>query len=155
DVSAKALRDLKGRRVAIVEGYSYGDAIENVGPVWIRARSEEDSLAQMLKGSADYTLMDELVVQYLVDNYPQESEAKLEIGKTALVTRDLYFAVRRTHPEAVSIIDRFNLQLRGMIADRTYHRLLHVDWIRADINGDGIPEYVPKNDRVGPSAPQH
>ena len=25
------------------------------------------------------------------------------------------------------------------IADRTYHRLLHVDWIQADINGDGVP----------------
>ena len=41
-----------------------------------------------------------------------------------------------------------------MIADRTYHRLLHVDWIRADVDGDGVPEYVPLNDRPGPSEPQ-
>jgi len=41
-----------------------------------------------------------------------------------------------------------------MIADRTYHRLLHVDWIRADVNGDGIPEYVPRDDQAGPAAPQ-
>ena len=50
----------------------------------------------------------------------------------------------------MSIIERFNAQIRGMIADRTYHRLLHVDWIRADIDGDGVPEYVPATDRPGP-----
>ena len=107
--------------------------------------SEEDSLARLLKGGVDYTLMDELVVQYIVSNYPKESATKLQIGSTPLLTRELYFAVRRTRPDAESIIARFNAQLRGMIADRTYHRLLHVDWIRADINGDGVPEYVPRD----------
>ena len=41
-----------------------------------------------------------------------------------------------------------------MIADRTYHRLLHVDWIVADVDGDGLPEYVPKSDEAGTVAPQ-
>ena len=41
-----------------------------------------------------------------------------------------------------------------MIADRTYHRLLHVDWIRADVNGDGIEENVPLSDKVGPTSPE-
>jgi polar amino acid transport system substrate-binding protein len=45
--------------------------------------------------------------------------------------------------------------LREMIADRTYHRLLNVDWIQADINGDGSPEYVPRTDQTGPKAPTH
>ena len=53
-----------------------------------------------------------------------------------------------------SIVSRFNAQLRGMIADHTYHRLLHVDWIRADINGDGIPEYVPQSDSTRSVEPQ-
>ena len=154
DVSAKKLSDLQGKRVAIVEGYSYGDEIELAGPVFVRSSSEEDSLARLLKGSVDYTLMDELVVQYIVSNYPKESEAKLQIGSTPLLKRELYFAVRRTRPDAESIIARFNAQLRGMIADRTYHRLLHVDWIRADINGDGVAEYVPATDKPGPSEPQ-
>ena len=29
-----------------------------------------------------------------------------------------------------------------MIADGTYNTVLRVSWIRADVNGDGIPEYV-------------
>ncbi len=155
DVSATVLSDLKGKSVAIVEGYSYGDAIGGGGPVLVRSRSEEDSLARLLKGDVDYTLMDELVVHYIVSNYPKQSDAKLQIGVTPLVTRELYFAIARTRPDAESIITRFNAQLRNMIADRTYHRLLHVDWLRADVNGDGVPEYVPLTDRLGPSEPKH
>jgi polar amino acid transport system substrate-binding protein len=155
DVSAKALTDLKGRRVAIVEGYSYGSEIDASGPTFVRSRNEEDSLSLLLKGSVDYTLMDELVVNYMVSNYPRESGTRLQIGSTPLVMRELHFAISRSRSDAESIITRFNAQLRGMIADRTYHRLLHVDWIRADIDGDGVPEYVPLNDRVGKSEPQH
>ena len=155
DVSARVLADLKGKRVAIVEGYSYGDVVDSGGgPTFVRSRSEEDSLSRLLNGGVDYTLMDELVVQYIVRNYPKESGTRLEIGSTALITRDLFLALRRSRPDAESIINRFNEQLTGMIADRTYHRLLHVDWIRADINGDGVPEYVPLNDKPGPSEPQ-
>jgi polar amino acid transport system substrate-binding protein len=154
DVSAKALADLKGRKVAIVEGYSYGDTIDAAGPAFVRSRSEEDSLARLLNGGVDYTLMDELVVQYIVLNYPKESGSKLQIGSRPLLSRELHFAVRRTRPDAESIISRFNAQLRGMIVDRTYHRLLHVDWIRADVDGDGVPEFIPKNDSPGASEPQ-
>jgi hypothetical protein len=41
-----------------------------------------------------------------------------------------------------------------MIADRTYHRLLHVSWIRADIDGDGLTEFVPQSDRPGAVEPR-
>jgi len=154
DVSAKAIADLKGKRIAIVEGYSYGDAIDRGGPLWVRTHGEEDSLSQLLKSAVDYTLMDELVVNDIVSHYPKEAGTRLQIGSTPLLTRELYLAISRTRADAESIIARFNAQLRGLIADRTYHRLLHVDWIRADVNGDGVPEYVPRDDRAGTTAPR-
>jgi polar amino acid transport system substrate-binding protein len=154
DVSAKSLADLKGRRVAIVEGYAYGDAVERSGAAFVRAASEEECLALLLKLAVDFTLMDDLVVEYIVRNYPKESATRLQIGSNPLITRELHLALRRTLPDAASIIAGFNAQLRGMVADRTYHRLLHVDWIAADINGDNRPEYVPATDRPGPAEPQ-
>jgi ABC-type amino acid transport substrate-binding protein len=153
DVSAATLGALKGKRIAIVEGYSYGAAIESAGPTFVRSQSEEDSLKLLLDSGVDYTLMDELVVQYIVDNHAKEAQTRLQLGSTPLVTRQLHFAVRRSRPDAESIIRRFNEQLRGMVADRTYHRLLHVSWIRADVDGDGRPEYVPASDKSGPSEP--
>jgi polar amino acid transport system substrate-binding protein len=152
-VSATTLAGLKGKRLAIVEGYSYGE-IENSGPTFVRSRSEEDSLALLLKSAVDYTLMDELVVHYIVLNYPEEAKSRLQIGSTPLITRPLYVVVRRTLPDAELIVNRFNAQLRGMIADRTYNRLLHMDWISADIDGDGRLEYVPQSDRPGRVQPQ-
>jgi polar amino acid transport system substrate-binding protein len=153
DVSAATLGALKGKRIAIVEGYSYGEAIDQSGPTFVRSRAEEDSLRLLLDGKVDYTLMDELVVQYIVRNYPEEARTRLQIGVTPLVTRPLYLAVRRSLPDAQSIITRFNAQLRGMITDRTYHRLLHVEWISADVDGDGRVEYVPEGESAGTREP--
>jgi polar amino acid transport system substrate-binding protein len=154
DVSARTLGDLAGKRVAVVEGYSYGDAIESAGPTFVRSGSEEDSLARLLKGAVDYMLMDELVIQHIVSSYPTEAGTRLQIGSTPLVKRELCLALRRTRPDAESMVTRFNAQLRGMIADGTYHRLLHVEWIRADINGDGVAEYVPRTDVARPAEPR-
>jgi polar amino acid transport system substrate-binding protein len=154
DVSAATLAALKGKRIAIVEGYSYGEAIDHSGPTFVRSRAEEDSLRLLLDSKVDYTLMDELVVQYIVSNYTEEAQTRLQVGSTPLLRRQLYLAVRRAVPDAASIIDRFNAELRGMIADRTYHRLLHLDWIQADVDGDGVAEYVPQSDRPGAREPQ-
>ena len=71
DVSAATLADLKGKRIAIVEGYSYGEAIDQSGPTFVRSRTEEDSLKLLLDSKVDYTLMDELVVQYIVSHYAE------------------------------------------------------------------------------------
>lgn len=150
DVTATTLTALTGKRVVVVGGYSYGDAVKSgSGPTFLQSRSEEDSLAKLLAGEADYTLMDELVVQYIVRTYAQQSRERLQVGTTPLIRRSLHLAIRRDRPDAVSVINRFNAELRRMIADRTYHRLLHVDWLRADIDGDGRPELISRTDQAG------
>jgi polar amino acid transport system substrate-binding protein len=154
DVSAPTLSALKGRKIAIVSGYSYGNEIEGTGPVFTRSQSEEDSLRRVLDASVEYALMDELVVAYIIERYPKEAQQRLQVGATSLVMRPLHFIVRRNRPDAQSIIDQFNAQLKAMIVDRTYHRLLQVHWIRADVDGDGIAEYVPDNDRPGSTQPK-
>ncbi len=153
NVAALNLAALRGRRIAIVDGYSYGD-IDASGAVFVRTQSEEECISRLLDGDVEYVLMDDLVVQYIVNNYATEAQTKLALGSTPLVTRSLYLAVHRSLPDGDSIISRFNTQLRKMIADRTYHKLLHVSWIVADVNGDGIPEYVPENDQAGTAPPK-
>jgi len=148
------LTALKGRKIAIVGGYAYGD-IDSAGPIFVRTKGEEDSLTQLLRGQVDYALMDDLVVEYLVENYAKEAQARLQLGSTPLIKRALYFVIRKNYPNAVTVITRFNSELIGMIKDRTYHKLLHVDWIRADIDGDGIPEYIPATNEIGKTAPEH
>jgi ABC-type amino acid transport substrate-binding protein len=156
DVSAKSLADLTGKRLALVEGYAYGDrARVTNGPTIVASVSEEDSIQKLLNNSADYTLMDELVVEYLLKNHSAESRSRLAFGSTPLIVRTLHFAVNRNVPQAQRIVDQFNAELLGMISDRSYHRLLQLEWISADVDGDGRPEYVPRTDQVGMNAPDH
>src|SRR5690349_4892774 len=35
DVSARTLAGLKGKRIAIINGYAYGEENENAGPTWV------------------------------------------------------------------------------------------------------------------------
>jgi polar amino acid transport system substrate-binding protein len=155
DVTASTLADLAGRKIALIEGYSYGESVEAAtGPVFVRSTGEEQNLEMLLSGAVDYMLMDELVIQYILDNYPDEAQSRLAIGRSALVTRSLHFAVRRSLPDALAIVTGFNEQLSAMIADRSYHRLLHLEWINVDIDGDGVPELVPQSDQTGPAPPQ-
>ena len=155
DVSATSLADLAGKRIALVAGYAYGEVVQRTdGPIFVSSNSEEDSLGRLLNGEADYTLMDHIVIQYLISNHGDEARTRLAFGSTPMLTRSLHLAVRRSLPDAESIISRFNAELRGMIADRSYHRLLHLDWIRADVDGDGRTEYVPHDDQTGPLQPE-
>jgi ABC-type amino acid transport substrate-binding protein len=153
NVSASSFAALKGRRIAIVEGYAYGD-IDSAGPTFIRSRSEENSISLLLNQAVDYALMDELVVQYIVDNYPEEAKTRLQIGRTALLMRPLHLALRKSTPGAQGILDKFNAQIKVMITDRTYHKLLHVDWIRADVDGDGVLENIAAGDKALKTEPQ-
>lgn len=154
DVSATTLAKLAGKRLALVEGYAYGETLKDPqGPAYVPSLGEEDSLQKVLNGTADYTLMDELVVDYLLRNYLVEARSRLAFGSTPLVVRTLHLAIRRTLPEAQQIIDGFNAEVKKMIEDKSYNRLLQLDWILADVDEDGIPEYVPRDDQVGPTVP--
>ena len=155
DVSASTLDDLAGKRVALVAGYAYGESVEAaVGPIFVDSHSPEDSVAKLLNGEADYTLMDELVVQHLVNNHAEDARSQLAFGATPMSTRSLHLAIRRSLPEAHSIISRFNTEVADMIVDGTYHRLLRIHWIFADIDGDGLREHVPHDDRAGLLPPE-
>jgi len=154
DVNAATFAALRGKRLALVSGYSYGDAVNaSPGPTIVGTLSEEDSLQKVLANQADYTLMDQLVVESIVKNYPVQARARLAIAPNPLLIRPLYLAIQRSIPNAAMIIERFNDVLRSMIEDRTYHRLLQVDWIEADIDGDGITEYIPRDDKAGTEPP--
>jgi polar amino acid transport system substrate-binding protein len=156
DVSAPRLAALDGQRIALVDGFAYGDELEPKGakgPVYVSSSTVEESVEKVLAGDAEYALLDELVVQYLLTNYAEQAKARLAIGSEPLVFRSLHFAVRRKVPGAQSIVDRFDAEVTKMIADHTYHQLLRLGWIEADVDGDGRMEVVPASDAAGDAPP--
>lgn len=154
DVSAASLADLAGKRVAVVEQYAYGEEVENVeGPLFIEGPSDQHNLQRLLEGEVDYLLVDELLIRYLVEHRQEEVTRYLQIGETPLVRRALHLAVRRKLPDAESLVERFNTEIKQMQADGTYNVILRLDWIRADVDGDGRPENVTRNTRAGEAPP--
>jgi polar amino acid transport system substrate-binding protein len=155
DVSATSFEQLEGKRIGIVEGYAYGEAVENVdpttGPTFVAMPSTPDNVRALLAGELDYVLADELYAVYGRATHPQVQD--LVIGEIALVTRTLHFAVRKDVPEVRAIVDDFDDRVRQMKRDGTYNAVLGLDWIEADIDGDGQLELVFAGDQVGTEPP--
>jgi polar amino acid transport system substrate-binding protein len=154
-VDAASFAELKGKKIGLVKDYAYGPEVEQAKePVFMRgASTEEENLRALLRGEVDYVLCDALVIHQLTLQYPRQVQEKLAMGSRPLITRALHFTVRKDRPDAQRIIDGFNQQLAKMLSDGTYHQALHVDWIHADVDGDGKLELVAAGDEVGTKAP--
>lgn len=155
DTSATSLAALKGKRVGIVANYAYGEAVgPDTGPSFVKGASDGDNLQSLLRGDLDYVLADDLVVFHLFRRNPEKAAQMLEVGTTPLLTRTLHFALRRDVPHAAEIVKKFNDQIIKMIADGSYNSALQLDWIRADVDGDGQSELVLNGAAAGVAPPQ-
>jgi hypothetical protein len=152
DVSASTLKDLAGKRVAVVETYSYGDMLQMTEAEFIYGESDQENLSKLLNEEADYMLVDRLLISFMINYQGEEVATYLEIGEQTLMTKSLHFAVRRDFPDAQGIVQRFNEAILKMTADGTYNKLLGLNWISTDVDGDGRMEYV-LNGNAGDQAP--
>ncbi|HEY3256023.1 MAG TPA: transporter substrate-binding domain-containing protein [Polyangiaceae bacterium] len=156
DVSATSFAELKGKSVALNAGYAYGEAVDTaVGPQFVRGPSTKANLQALLAGKVDYTLLEELVVEYLFQQHPKDAPARFEVGKVPLVTPSLHLAVRKDLPGAQRVIDRFNDAIATMVGDGAYNTALQLTWIRADVDGDGHDELIPQGNHLGAAPPEH
>ncbi len=154
DVSARSLSELDGKRIALVEGYSYGGMLDiTVGPTFVRGPSEQHNFEQLLSGKVDYLLTDELLIHELFEGERERAERELDVGTFPLIQRSLHLAIRRNRDDAAEVIRKFEAALDEMIADGSYNRLLGVAWIEADIDRDGSVELVFWGQRVGEIEP--
>ena len=154
DASATSLKQLAGKRVALVQGYSYGQEIAaSEDPVIVWGRSDQENLERLLRGEVDYLLADEVLIHNLFERYGTRAQVLLEVGSVPIVERSLHFAVRRDLPGAASIVSRFDEAIGTMIADGSYNRALGMTWIRADVDGDGKSELILGGEQAGESAP--
>ena len=154
DVSAKRLAVLSGKRVAIVKAFAYGREVSNAkGVTFVRGDSDQGNLRRLLAGEVDYMLVDDLLAHRLVTAYQAQTKRLLKVGRHSLITRTLHFAVRRDLEGAARIVDAFNAQIGKMMADGSIHKILEVDWIRTDMDGDGNAELVLGGKRAGAKPP--
>ncbi|MDW7691054.1 transporter substrate-binding domain-containing protein [Flammeovirgaceae bacterium SG7u.111] len=153
DVSASSLSDLKGKKVAVVGSYAYGEQVESAIDIeFVPGESDQANLESLLKSEVEYMLVDALLIQNMLLYQQEEVATYLEVGAVPLVVRSLHFALRKDLPDAQKIIDGFNEEIMKMVVDGSYNRILKLNWINVDIDGDGKLEMV-LNGKAGNSAP--
>ena len=153
DVSASQMQDLTGKKVAVVKGYAYGAEVERSGLELIKTGSDQESLDKVLGGEADYLLVDDLLMNYLMEHQAEDVSENLAVGKTTLFKRSLHFAVRKDLEGAEDIILDFDNEIVDMVKDGTYNKILQINWLETDVDGDGIAELVLGGTAAGTQAP--
>ena len=154
DVSAGSFDELSGKRIGVVKNYSYKDFSGSEIEV-VSGNSDQQNLSRLLSGQVDYMLVDNLLLQYLLKYQVNDVHKFLEVAKTPIMVKPLHFALRKDVDDAESIIDGFNEQIGEMIADGTYNRILELNWVRADMDGDGKMELVLSGDAAGTKPPEY
>ena len=154
DVSAKSLKELKDKKVAIISGYAYGASVyTSIDVVLIPGKSDQENLEKLLTFKTDYMLVDELLISYLLNYQLNDISRFLEIGSEAFMIQPLHLAVLKNMPNAEKIIEDFNSNINTMMSDGTYNKILELNWIQSDVDGDGVLELVLHGDSAGREAP--
>ncbi|MGB0259299.1 MAG: substrate-binding periplasmic protein [Coraliomargarita sp.] len=152
-VDVNSLSELAGKKLILVKGYAYGDILDTANGVLIGYGANDiDNIGAVLKGVADYALVDELLLAHLAKEHKTKAEDKLAVGSKPLSINPLHLAIRKDIPGAQAIITSFNKQIRIMLADGSYNRILRISSIRADVDGDGVTELVLGGEKIGPDA---
>ena len=154
DVSAKSLKELKDKKVAIISGYAYGASVyTSIDVVLIPGKSDQENLEKLLTFKTDYMLVDELLISYLLNYQLNDISRFLEIGSEAFMIQPLHLAILKNMPNAQKIIEDFNSNINTMMSDGTYNKILELNWIQSDVDGDGVLELVLHGDSAGREAP--
>ena len=143
DVNTTDLSQLKGKRLALVKGYAYGELVDSLqGVEIIYGKDDVTNLKMLISDEADYTLVDDLLIQYALKEHTEKCDEFLDFGEQSLQTNPIHFAVRKNLPGAEDMIKKFDQTIRLMQADGTYNRVLRLNSIAIDIDGDGQKELV-------------
>jgi ABC-type amino acid transport substrate-binding protein len=143
NVSQKVVSELSGKRLALTRGYAYGKGVTQATDVqYTFYANDAECLRAVLNNQADYLLLDELMVEHLFRAYSDKAQRLIVAGPEAMAIHPLHLALRRDYPGASQIIADFNRNVAHMMTDGSYNVLLHVPWIRKDVNGDGSVDYV-------------
>lgn len=154
NVDIKRFSELSGQKIGLVKGYSYGDSLSMVEDLQITyGKNDQENLENLLSNKVDLILVDAILIEYMLNYQINDVSQLLEFAKTPIITRSLHVALNKTVPDSENIIAKLNKEFKTMISDGTYNKILHFDWIHADVDGDGVLDLVFTGDRVGTSQP--
>jgi len=154
NIDIESVSELTDKKIGVIEGYSYDeDLLKATHLELVFSESDQSNLKKLVLGKIDYLLVDDLLIQYLIKYQLNEVNKYLSISDKPFQIKPLHFALHKNTPNAENIITKFNEEIKVMIKDGTYNKVIGLNWIEADINNDGITELVLKGNSAGLEAP--
>ncbi|WP_166960315.1 substrate-binding periplasmic protein [Yeosuana marina] len=155
DVSFTRIAELTNRKIGLVQGYAYDKALKKAQNLEIvYSNNDQENLEKLLDKKIDYMLVDQLLIQYLLKYQINDVQNYLSISEKPFQIRKLHMAIRKDYPHASEIISKFNKTIKLMMLDGSYTKILNLESIQTDVNGDGIAELVINSDYIGEKSPR-
>lgn len=155
-VNIKSIAELEGKKIGLVKGYAYDDSLSMVPQLKITySKSDQENLEHLISEEVDFILVDAILIQYLLNYQINDVSRLLDFAQEPLIVRSLHVALSKTLPNAEEIIENLNNEFKGMISDGSYNKILHLDWIRADVDGDGDLELIFTGEKAGIDEPAY
>ncbi len=155
DVSAASFNDLSGKKIGVINNYAYGDFDNNKDIIIVSDISNQKNLENLLSDKIDYMLVDALLIQYMLKYQLNDVTQHLAIGQNPLLVKSLHLALGKHVENAEEILSQFDEKIEEMMADESFNRILELNWVKADVDGDGKIELVLGSSMAGSSAPQN
>ncbi|UCE94819.1 MAG: transporter substrate-binding domain-containing protein [Flavobacteriaceae bacterium] len=155
DVTAKSFSDLDGKRIGVINNYEYGDFDNSENLEIVPDVSNQKNLENLLSEKIDYMLVDALLIQYMLKHQLNDVTKHLAIGQSPLLVKSLHLALGKNVENAQAILNDFDKKIDEMLADESFNKILELNWVRADVDGDGKPELVLGSNMAGSSAPKN
>ena len=155
DVSQSSFAELSGKKIGVVDNYAYGNFGNNKDITIVSDVNNQKNLENLLSDKIDYMLVDALLIQYMLKYQLNDVTQHLAIGQKPLLVKPLHFALSKNVENAEEIIHQFNEEIEKMVVDESFNRILELNWIQADVDGDGVMELVLGSNMAGTSAPQN
>lgn len=155
NVSANSFKELQGKKIGVIKNYAYGDFSQYGNISFVPDVSNQKNLENLLSDKIDYMLVDALLIQYMLKHQLNDVTQHLAIAQKPLLIKSLHMALGKNVDNAQEILDEFDKKIEEMMADESFNRILELNWVKADVDGDGKMELVLGSNKAGTEAPQN
>jgi polar amino acid transport system substrate-binding protein len=125
DFDFRDIYTVPGLVAGYIEGYAYNEKIKRPDNILlVPSNHVVQNLLKLNNGQIDFTLGDEGVLRYQIEQYFSNNKDKFDIDQEVFAERKLYFMVSKLNPRHGRIIEDFNKELAKMKKDGTYQAIL-------------------------------
>ncbi len=123
--SWSSLNSFIDKKIAAVSGYWYIKSFKRAGISMVMVNSDEQSIAMLLKGRADFSLMDEMTALIIIKKNHNQFLNKIKYVERPESVEKFFLMVSRKYDGQKEILKHFNKGLIGLKKNGRYINIMH------------------------------